>query len=325
MLLLLTLLLQEDAVAAIAAYKTSGGDHWLPPAAIAAEALEAGKWRLGYRSASEFLASAAERAGYQVNSFRRQVRSAGFLKERLGEGFGATVQSAKAAVSAVEMLARLHAINPEKAAQLLHPVLDGQRGFVEVREVYEQESRRGLPLRNSLRASVKVRDAEFQTAAKSSVLANLDALFPPEEVTSVGLRELPHLLPLARLDFVLVGRDAAGKVFAEAVDCKNIGIDNTRSTVIPLLQQSSLLALQFRRVWMAFPTKALQLATTAKAIDEFTLALQELGLDSVGVLLLTDAQEPGAPSRGPVIVKRRPVARPQSSAGQRLALATLQA
>lgn len=322
MLLLLTLLLQDDPITAIETYRTSGGNHWLPPAAIAAEALEAGRWRSGHRSPSEFLASAASHAGYQVNSFRRQVRSASFLKAQLGDGFAATVQSAKAAVSAVEMLARLHQVNPDTADTLLEPVLQGQRGFVEIREIYQREARRGLPLRNSLRASVKTRSAEFQDVAKSCVLTHLPSLFTAAEISSVSMKELRHPLPLARLDFVLTGQDAKGASFAEAVDCRTIGVDNTRGTVIPLLQQSSLLALQFRRVWMAFPMQTLELEATAKVIDEFIGALRTLQLSSVGVLLLS---EHAGTNRGKpeLLVKHTPQTNAAQTEGQRLLLTKL--
>jgi hypothetical protein len=55
--------------------------YWLPLAARAAEALEKGLWRLSHRSATEFLVSAAANAGYQVSSFRRQVRAPFGLEE----------------------------------------------------------------------------------------------------------------------------------------------------------------------------------------------------------------------------------------------------
>lgn len=322
-MLLLLLLLQDDPIAGIKAYKAGGGDHWLAPAAIAAEALETGKWRSGHRSATEFLANAAMYAGYQVNSFRRQVRTAGFLREQLGEAFGATLQSATVAVSAVEMLARLHELNPTKAKELLRPALEGEISFVAIRDIYQQEVKKGQPLRSALRASVKIRSAEFKEIAKPRILAQLSLLFTLDEVKTVRLIDIQRPLPFARLEMVLTGREPSGQLFAEAVDCRTVGIDNVRSTVLSLLEHSSLLALQFRRVWTVFPMSALELETPKATIDEFIRALGTLQLRNVGVLLLSDQPSTAGANEPELILRHRPLANTETDARREKLLTAL--
>jgi hypothetical protein len=323
MMLLLLLLLQDDPIASIKTYRAEGGDHWLAPAAIAAEALEKGKWRTGHKSANEFLANAATCAGYQVNSFRRQVRTAGFLREQLGEAFGATLQSAKVAVSAVEMLARLHEVNPNKAKQLLRPVLDGDLGFVAIRKLYEQETQQGQPLRSALRASVKARSAEFKEIAKPQIVAQLSQLFTVDEVKTIELIDVQRPLPYARLEAVLTGRYPTGEPFAEAVVCRTVGVDNVRSTILSLLEHSSLLALQFRRVWTVFPMTALALETPKAAIDEFVRALGRLQMQNVGVLLVSDHPSASGMNEPRLMVRHRPLPSTDTSVRQQQLLAAM--
>lgn len=301
--------------------------YWLPSAARAAEALEKGLWRLSHRSANEFLVSVAANAGYQVSSFRRQVRSANFLRQKLGDRFEAIIKTKRPPVSAIELISRLHEVNAQKANSLLESVLSGSITFIRVREIYTQElkSELGVPLRSSVRSSSKSRSYEVREIAKARVLNHLPMMFGENEAPSIALREPRYpeaSLRFAKVDFVLTGQDSTGSAFAEAFECRTIGGDSRRAIVIPMLQECHWLSLHFRRVWLTFPMTASQTEDMRLILDELIEAIEVLKLNSIGIILCKD-HSPSRRGDPSLIIKRMAVASPCKSDAQALMLESL--
>lgn len=316
MLLLLTQLLgQADPVEAIQAYKNQGGSHWLKPSAIAAEAIERDLWKMHYASVNDFMNHASNVAGYEINTFRRQVRSATYLKEQLGEQFLTHVAAEKAAVSAVEFLARLHSVDPKSAKKYLKPILNDTMGFLEIKKIYQTQAALLAPRDKVIRVSGQRRLMQFQAMTKRWLIEHIDLMFPAKEgFTSGRLSENASPPAYARFDFALEGASPLGEKVMDAVTCNLSGTNSVRYSLILWLQESSLLALQFNRVWIALPKPANVSESAARSVEEFIVGLERLKLDNVGVLWINEGIFPeGETPDAKAAIKRMPRLRTVSS------------
>ena len=276
------------------AEKVAKHEPWSSVAAVAADVLRDDLWRQTHPSASDWLADAASKTKYTVNTFRRQVRLVQFLDEQLGESERLQLRTKEVPFSSLEVLSRLFDVNPDKGKELLPAVLRGSVGFTEVKELYAKtQAENETPLQG--RKAFSARLQQFSNWAVSCIERNQEQFIgsvPHRGVTTIT--SAPRGFPYAKPDVIAVHKysDSWGNqgMLVDAFEIKLFGSDDAKHVMIRTLEQVSLMSRFFRQTWLIYPKVEPEIEAHLQYVQELAVHLARLELTSVGVVQIPDLQ-----------------------------------
>ncbi|MCJ9430021.1 hypothetical protein [Kordiimonas marina] len=135
-------MLVTNALEAIKDAKREKTD-WREVSGIVGEILQTRAWRDKYENMSAWLESAGEVSGYSPSMLRRMVAVRDFLsraKEEFGEPEILTDTTTRAPFAAMELLKRIHDIDPGKAKEVFGQILTGDVSHRDVQAIYQSLS-----------------------------------------------------------------------------------------------------------------------------------------------------------------------------------------
>jgi hypothetical protein len=276
---------------------TALAKRWLPVAVAANEAVRQGTWRDTHPTPGDWVADAAAIAGYSVNTFRRQVRVAEFLKNIVTPEKWLALQGQDLSFSSLEILQRMHEADPEQAASLLPKVLEGDITFLALRDAYQRTQDQGT--RHLGRKTFASRYQQFEMLAGQHLQRQLsEFLGVVPDTMHCEIQNKLSGFPYVRPDFIVIGRDrqqpTKGPQFVDAIEVKLFGQDDRKQVIARTIEQVALLETFFRQTWLVFPSISPPVTSHEQHVQELILHLVALDMHSIGVALIAERSEANA-------------------------------
>jgi hypothetical protein len=297
-------------------------DRWLPAAEAAARVLQEEAWRGTHPSAGDWINDAAHRAGYSANAFRRQVRVADFLRERVEPAEWHGLLQRNIPFGNLEVLQRLFDADPQQAASLLPQVIKGEVTYRAMRELYQKaQDAAGGGSGKKLFAN---RAQRFMQRAVENIRAHQEEFVGATDPdTTIEFQAAIRGFPYARPDLLVFGWSKApfmqpGPVFVDAFEMKLFGMDDSKQVLVRTLEQASLLETLFRQVWLVYPSSNPPVESHEQHVKELSFHLIALGMNSVGVALIPEEAHPTDPQADAPEFRRLPIPNPNPSRAELL-------
>jgi hypothetical protein len=290
-------------------------DRWLPAAEAAASVLREEAWRGTHPSAGDWINDAAHRAGYSANAFRRQVRVADFLRERVEPAEWQSLLQRNIPFGNLEVLQRLFDTNPEQATSLLPQVIKGEVTYRAMRELYQKaQDAAGGGSGKKLFAN---RVQRFTQRAVEKIQKHQnDFLGATDPDITVDFHSPIRGFPYARPDLLVFGYSKApfqqsAPAFVDAFEMKLFGMDDSRQVLVRTLEQASLLETFFRQIWLVYPSSTPPVESHEQHVKELCFHLIALGMKSVGVALIPEESNPTDPHADAPELRHLPTPNPR--------------
>lgn len=265
---------------------------WITIARILAEVRESGAWRKSFPSHSDWLNAVAAALDYSPATLRRMIAARSFLDDVTGQEpklqvMDPAVGSGGFLLSTIEILKRLHDLDPDAAMKRLWDVQSGRVGYRSLKKEYDSyfpdldsssvvrnppyQQRSPFPPADS--AKVGVRRAKlFAEQAQKAVAAQLEEFSGPG--CSFHFRR--YRFDYASPDAVAIGRKGFSIEFVDGFEFRQLGSRLPRSELNRLLADLALASTFFRRYWLITTAHARTLESLSRSLDR--LALRSVGL-----------------------------------------------
>jgi hypothetical protein len=271
-------------------------ERWLPSAHSAVEFLLKEEWIATHPSAGDWIVDAAQAAGYSVNAFRRQMRVAEFLQQNVDDKTWSDLLSKNIPFGNLEILRRLFDTNPDQAKALLPEVISGERTYRAMRDLY-QKTQDINNIQTGRKAYVN-RALQFSQIAESCVKLNVQTFVGPQDINvSCEFSSAGKGFFYSSPDLLLLGcsidrHNVKTFSFADAFEFKMFGVDDSKQILNRTLESASLMEAFFRKIWLIYPRIVPPVDNHEQYIQKLCFHLIALGMDSVGVALVTAEPDP---------------------------------
>lgn len=271
-----------------------------------ADAIETYRWRhTGHKHVLRRVKETYEAAGFSQNTINRMLAAKAFFDSvKDGVDWLKGIDPNALSFPSLEIVKRLHQVNPDEGLEMLHKVAKGEITFRALREHYDK-----LIAKDSSKASAhqisKREGAEFESAALRWFSKEASSLFGAGG--SVGFHTAAEMrLPLSisaiaertNSDNSHNGLKLYGLEFFYFRD-----EENYRKRIEPFLQRVLFNSKFFTSVWVALPSELGE-----KRVAAFIDILDLSNTPSIGVVAIQWREERG--DRVPFKIHREPIDRP---------------
>lgn len=276
MLLLLLLLLNNEREVEVMTWLQAAHTLSLDLEKLDAQSLA----EAGFASTSDVLARFASVRKVTVNTARRQLAAANFLRSVLPRPrFEILVNNGNPPFNTVEVLKKIHAIDAKKADVLLTTVLERNITFVEISAKYQsvQNEIPQIGRRMSMRRDTAI---EFEREVIDYLTAAPNTLYPESAKLKIKrLRRSKDGFAFALPDAIAVFDASTNKRF-DGIEVR-MPTDTARHQVWQILERLHLMSTFFTHTWLIVPTPIS--ADQKEFCSGLLSAKSTLGMPSVGI------------------------------------------
>jgi hypothetical protein len=276
--MLLLLLLLQNADREIAAMS------WIKAADTLAQELERADSKTlaeaGFNSSAEVMLRFASARKVTVNTVRRQLAAAHFLQHVLPKDrYAYIVENDTPPFNTVEVLKKIHDIDPKSAEEMLPSVLGRRVTFLSISEKYHA-AQTAIPQTGKSIAARRDVAIEFEKEVIETLVLNPSVLYGPKLLPKI---DVPRR---GKVDFAFALPDAVANYelnrlrLYDGIEVR-MPTDNARHQIWQILERIHLMATFFTHTWLILP-KAVRPDQEA-FMANFLVAKKSLGLPSVGV------------------------------------------
>lgn len=256
-------------------------NNWYSVASTVDEVIVTNGWATGQVATSDWLSKAAEAVGVTENTITRMLAVREFLNAISGpEGPKRWGDPDQFPISALEILKRIHAVDPAEALALLERVLRGELTLRQLNELHEAIITRKGEGRSSSRALTKRASTAFFKSALEAIKTDLHQFGCPREF---ALREPPPRYPF--FDKVSMIAFDPGDILGTIVGFDIYFVERSKGPQLRrmpgLLPYTAYISSFFKRYVLVLPSTADQ-----ESLREMLDALPHAGHTNVDAALL---------------------------------------
>jgi hypothetical protein len=239
---------------------------------------------MGFNSSAEVMSRFATARKVTVNTARRQLAVASFLRSILPKDrYEYLVENDTPPFNTLEVLKRIHDLDPKSAEDMLPSVLGRRITFVSISETY-QATQASIPQAGKRIAAKRDVAIEFEKVVIDTLVRNPSVLYGPKllpriEAPRRGKSDFAFALP----DAVAI-YESNGDRFYDGIEVR-MPTDSARHQVWHILERVHLMATFFTHTWLILPKASNP--DQDSFMTNFLAAKRSLGLPSVGVAVVT--------------------------------------
>lgn len=260
-----------------------------------------GAWQGAYPSPTEWLDAAAEASEYTTNTIRRFIAAWKFLEKLRSKEKNKKSPLAKStsdlAIGTVELIKRMHDINPEEARAALAQHLDKKLSFRDAKKRYDSmfptidpfagggayvTASEMRPHFLQLDAS-KIGSRRAHAAGRGLaglISASIETFSGPD---ATRVRTSGYKLDYASPDAIVLGRNGTGP-FVDGFSYRRLPSAASKAALIKFIGEIAFASTFFRRYWVIADGRR-------DEADAFANSLNELEIKSVGIALIDSEKQ----------------------------------
>ena len=253
-------------------------NSWAKNAELAAICIKSGAWKHTHNSASDWVADAASRTKSTLNTFRRQIRIIEFLISIEANKNDNNFFVQYLPFGPLEILMRLHKINPEKANDLLPRVISGSITNQKLKDLYKDvhHSPKG-------RSAFASRSQQFESWALTYIESHIDFFNGDQKPPYISFDTKTKNFPYGRADFWAITNE-----YVDAFEIKLFGADDNKFILIRTLEQINLMSSFHRIIWVIYPKIINEIESHRKFINQLCKHIKLLNLTNIGVAQISE-------------------------------------
>lgn len=263
----------------ISHYTAIKSTPWTTIAILATQCLKEKAWEQTHSSASDWLADAAGRTKFTLNTFRRQTRVIEFLELIIPREDQQALLERNLPFGPLEILMRIHNVDSEESKKLLSDVINGNITLQGIKEKYKN-----IHVSPNGRSAFAARSKHFEHEAIEYIKNNFNKFTESEtENNRIIFDSKIKNFPYGRADLWAISGE-----YVDGFEVKLFGSDDNKFVLIRTIEQINFMSSFHRKLWVIYPLLDNPIESHESFIGELCEHLKLLDLSNVGVALLSD-------------------------------------
>lgn len=263
----------------ISHYTDKESTPWTKIATLATKCLKEMSWEQTHSSASDWLADAAGRTKFTLNTFRRQTRVIEFLELIIPKEDQPSLLERNLPFGPLEILMRIHNIDSQESNKLLSDVINGNITLQGIKEKYNN-----IHVSPSGRSAFAARSKHFEHEAIEYVKNNIQKFTGSNAANDrILFDSKTKNFPYGRADLWAISDE-----HIDGFEVKLFGSDDNKFVLIRTIEQVNFMSSFYRNLWVIYPLLAQQIESHESFIGELCRHIEVLGLSNVGLALISE-------------------------------------